>query len=114
MGGGKASCALLLARIFNASKEFDAGIEESRRAQRLGREGGDLKTEAAAFVEMAKAHAGAGESVDALRAAEKATRCAVRAGDPDVETDALVLASDAKTSITEERDGELTYTAMMV
>jgi len=114
MPGGRISCALLLSKIFIASKEFDAGIEESRKAQRLAAECGDRRSEGGALTELAKAHAGAGESVDALRAAEAAARCGVVARDPGVETEALVIASDAKTSIAEERTGDITYCAQGV
>lgn len=98
---GKATCTLLLAKIFNKMQEFEAAIDESVRAFELFKKEGDQRGQSASRTVMSAAFRGTKEPVEALRMAEEAARLAFLAEDPLGEAEALVAVAESQVDVVE-------------
>lgn len=93
--------------------DFDDAAEAACKARDYYRSHGNMHGQASANLALAKARLGVGDAIESLRAAEKSINLWQRLGDSSSQVEALMIVSEAKIDIIEERQGkQLTYASV--
>merc|ERR1719215_842798 len=99
----------MIAKASIAEKDFDGALEDASRSCTLYEELGDTKGQAAATVAISHAYAGANEVVEALRAAETASRLCAVSQDLALQAEVLVTMATLKLSIIDARGEGMSF-----